>query len=86
MRTLILFLALPTAAIAAPVPSPENTAARCQAHGAVPVAGHDKATFKLLGELPPANHVLTVWRSVAGCPQPVVLREGIGAPEPTPER
>jgi len=30
-----------------------------------------------LGELPPGRLELTVWRRIAGCPIPAVLREGI---------
>lgn len=37
------------------------------------------ATVRRLGEMPPAAHVLTVYRAVDGCPTPVVLRRGIGA-------
>ncbi|MDP9414054.1 MAG: hypothetical protein M3Q08_08165 [Pseudomonadota bacterium] len=38
-----------------------------------------KAESKRLGELPPGNLVLSVVRGVGRCPQPVIVRYGIGA-------
>jgi hypothetical protein len=43
------------------------------------VAAERQASFKRLGDLPPAAHVLTVFRRIDGCVTPVVLRNGIEA-------
>ncbi|QXQ07537.1 hypothetical protein KX816_05810 [Sphingosinicellaceae bacterium] len=37
-----------------------------------------RAGFHKLGELPPANHVLALFRTIDSCPAPVVVRYGIG--------
>ena len=39
------------------------------------------ADAKRLGDLPPADAILTVLRREDGCEWPVVVRSGIGAPE-----
>lgn len=51
---------------------------RCQARGTQKARADETPPAKKLGELPPANHVLTVARSVDGCTTPVVVRYGIG--------
>ena len=38
------------------------------------------AEAKRLGDLPPADAILTVLRREDGCERPVVVRSGIGAP------
>jgi hypothetical protein len=43
------------------------------------VAAERGAGFKRLGDLPPAAHVLSVFRKIDGCVTPVVLRNGIEA-------
>jgi hypothetical protein len=37
------------------------------------------ARIRKLGEMPPADQVLTVYRTEDGCPKPVVVRRDIGA-------
>jgi hypothetical protein len=88
MRTLLLILALamitpPTMALADP--APQTPQRRC-ATAAPTLVAQGKAELKRLGDLPPANHMLALWRQVDGCPTPVVLREGIGGTWPTPRR
>ncbi len=41
-------------------------------------SGTADARARRLGDLPPANHVLTVYREVERCPVPVIVRYGIG--------
>ncbi len=41
-----------------------------------------EAESKRLGELPPGNLVLAVVRGINGCPQPVIVRYGIGGLQP----
>ena len=43
-----------------------------------------KVEPRKLGELPPGNLVLTVWRNVDGCSAPVIVRYGIGEHESAP--
>lgn len=38
-----------------------------------------RALWQRLDRLPPAAEILTVFRTVDGCPTPVVVRYGIGA-------
>lgn len=41
-------------------------------------ANSREAGIHKLGDMPPAKQYLTVLREIDGCPEPVVLREGIG--------
>ncbi|MBM3927202.1 MAG: hypothetical protein FJ335_01890 [Sphingomonadales bacterium] len=80
--TTLLLTALTTGPAQAPVSAPPPAVpipARCNPTAdktrGVRLAGPTK-----LGDLPPASQVLAVFRKDAdGCPQPVVLRKGIGA-------
>ena len=51
----------------------------CQHPGAKLTADAMSGYYRKLGDLPPANHVLTLFRTVGGCAQPVIVRYGIGA-------
>ena len=53
----------------------------------VHLAESDKGKFNRLGELPPAQLVLTVFREVDGCSEPVIVRHGygLGAPATDPQ-
>lgn len=53
----------------------------CKPDGPEMVAAAARAGFHRLGELPPANHVLTLFRTVDNCPAPVVVRYGIRGSE-----
>ena len=33
-----------------------------------------------LGDMPPGKQILTVYNEVDGCPQPIVVRDGVGMP------
>lgn len=63
---------------AAPMPGAD----RC---GGNRIAGHigPKAGAHTLAEQPPAARLYALYRMVDGCPEPIVLQEGIGA---NPER
>lgn len=78
MLTLILIaLAAPPAASAQLAAAPP---ARCEAPRITYAGkGTSQAGARKLGELPPAKHYLTVVRQVGGCPEPAVVRSGIGA-------
>jgi hypothetical protein len=72
---LIVLAAPAPAAMLAPVTPPSH----CPAPGITytgkgkPVTGPRK-----LGELPPARQYLAVVRHVGGCPEPAIIRSGIG--------
>jgi hypothetical protein len=76
MLSLILIsLAAPAAAPAQPPPR----ARFCEPKGVTYANRGGRATQpQRLGDLPPARHYLTVVRHVDGCPEPAVLRSGIG--------
>ncbi len=46
----------------------------------VPATSAKTDGFQRLDRLPPAAEYLTVYRAVGGCPTPVVVAYGIGAP------
>lgn len=75
MRALVVMAMLATPALAEPVSSPPHCRDR---NGVFPAAAEGAAAFRRLDRLPPAAHVLTVFRAVDGCPAPVVVRYGIG--------
>lgn len=89
MRLLLLLplLALGASATAQPF-SPDDRSAvpgvagmpMCQDSGITRVDETGGAAMRKLGELPPANHILTVLRTENGCIKPVIVRQGIGAP------
>jgi hypothetical protein len=60
---------------------PEWTSRTCAIDNRVVPTKDAKAKgFQRLDRLPPAAEYLTVYRAVGGCPTPVVVRYGIGAP------
>lgn len=72
-------LALPVPTLAQDGRTANKVADRCERPGATLVSRKvPTARVRKLGDLPPANQYLTVLRSVDNCPQPVVLRKGIG--------
>jgi hypothetical protein len=80
MRHLILIaaLALPSAALAQ-----QRLVTRdgkpCAASATLADGKASKPGTRKLGEMPGASQILTVYRTVDKCPEPVVLRSGIGA-------
>jgi hypothetical protein len=40
----------------------------------------DRGSQRKLGDMPPADQIKTVYRSKDGCPDPLVVRYGVGAP------
>lgn len=82
-------LTLLVAALAStPAPPAAESASAAEARTCPNVMHHAeqnrRARYRRLDQLPPGRLELTVLRSVGGCPEPVVLREGIGA-APAPE-
>lgn len=76
MLALVLALA---AAPGAEVALPNNVPARCgEVYGVRPAAAGDRPRGRRLGDLPPADHVLTVFRTIDRCPAPVIVRSDIG--------
>ena len=79
LSILILSLALPAAAAAAPPAAlPKQDGRECPADRARFGDGRPKAETRRLGELPPGALYLSVDRKVDGCRQPVIVRYGIG--------
>lgn len=76
-------LALPQpAAPQATAPRPpvaRRDVARTCRPGAQVVVGGPEIRARKLGEMPPASAYAAVYNEVDRCPQPIVLREGIGA-------
>ena len=72
-----MLLALAAALTASPLVD-AGVRARCPANPRVFEAAGTAGTLKRLDELPPAAHVLTLYREVGRCAEPVVLRGGIG--------
>ena len=78
---LILSLAIPAAALAAPPAPSLKPPPKCPADRMIfaDEKGQAKAQPRKLGELPPGQLYLSVDRNVAGCRMPVIVRYGIGA-------
>ena len=89
MRVLavILALTLPTAVATAEEPAaapanadPSKLADRCgTGNGLAQYRKDGGLRVQPLGAMPPAAEIRAVYRTVDGCPAPVVLRKGIGA-------
>ena len=73
MSTLLLALA------AAAAPAPTIRTQPCRRAAAEPVAARPSSPVRRLGDMPPARQVLGVYRSIDGCPTPVVVRDEVGA-------
>ena len=50
----------------------------CRRPGADRVDARQPARARKLGEMPPARQVLGVFRTVDGCPTPIVVRDTVG--------
>jgi hypothetical protein len=76
MRNLIL-----AAALVAPAPAAADYKAPPQhCPGTIrPADSPGKMSSRRLGELPPGQVVLTVYRAENGCPKPVVVRQNVGS-------
>ena len=68
-------LAAPAVSAPSPLPSP-NDGPKCPFERA---RSPDRAEFKRLGDLPPANQYLAVYRLIDGCRADIILARGIGA-------
>jgi hypothetical protein len=82
MRLLILAGLLAAPAASAQQRPPEGaTGVPCpRDRYLIPADGRRKAEARRLGELPPGDLILGVWRTENGCLAPVIVREGVGAP------
>lgn len=75
---MLLFLLAAAMAPASPVTQYRAPPEHCP--GAIrPTDSPGKLSSKRLGELPPGQVVLTVYRSENGCPKPVVVRQNVGS-------
>lgn len=84
MRILVLMAIMLPVPVFADIVTPPHAASRvCGRDDRIMPAGvtHDPG-FQRLDRLPPAAAYLTVYRSVDGCPAPVIIRYNIGAPTP----
>ena len=75
----IVLLTLAAAAATAPL-SPT----RCDRPTSQRVDTPVSANVRPLGEMPPARQILGVLRILDRCPTPIVVREQVGQPNPTP--
>ena len=67
-------IALMFAALVVPAAEP----AKCVPRAPQLAEADRRAAPEKLGELPPAQHYLTVYRAIDKCPAPVIVRYGIG--------
>lgn len=73
----LLALAAPAAA---PAPAAPPRALACHLPGITYVNKGKRVTRpQKLGEMPPASEYLAVVRHVGGCPEPAIVRTGIGS-------
>jgi hypothetical protein len=84
-------VAAPFASAPAQSPSADDPRARplggrtdCRPPMVRPADREWKGELRRLGELPPGQLTLTVFREVDGCPDPLIVRYGIGSPEARP--
>jgi len=79
---MLFLLATLAAAGAAPtvvrIPEPAAAADRCAPTRPTFAKGKKGSALRRLGEEPPATEYLAVVRNVGGCPEPAVVRTGIG--------
>ena len=79
--------AAPAAVVQSPNSKATATGERCQRADIILAQPLETPGSKRLGELPPGNVVLTVFRQENGCHKPVIVRYGIGSnPAPAPRR
>ena len=97
MRVLILALLLAGSGSAAPRPDPSVSSSprqplaidlvQCRRLDVVPADGPAPPRAQRLGELPPGDTILAVYRTDAdGCVRPVIVRYGDGRPAPPEAR
>lgn len=88
MRILIAAaLLLPAPAFADMVGRSDKAARVCGRDNRVlQAAAAGQGGFQRLDHLPAAKEYLTVYRSIGGCPAPVIVRYDIGASVATPRR
>ena len=84
MRVLIAAaLLLPIPVLADTVGRPDGAARTCgQDNRVLPASSSTRSGFQRLDRLPAAKEYLTLYRSVGGCPAPVIVRYNIGAAVP----
>ena len=91
MRLLFIMVALAVPSASSVAETPKRAQAPVLENPGMPIAGRrecrrpnvhpaegKKGKFNRLGELPPGDLVLTVYRDVDGCPDPVIVRQGYG--------
>lgn len=80
LATAASFAQAPAAQAPAALPQMPELRRDCPVDARVrPVGDPEAGRFRRLGDLPPAAHLLTVFRVVDGCPAPVIVRADIGA-------
>lgn len=84
MRRVLVLLPAALLIAAAPPAGQTDTGKGCMNRGVdYATAQPDPGSFRRLDQLPPANEILTVIRSVDGCQKPVIVRYNIpGAHRP----
>lgn len=78
LSTLIILAALPSVAAERPTPAPLKQCAQPQPEQ---IEARHPIGMRKLGEIAPAKQLLGVYRSVDGCPNPIVVREEVGLPK-----
>ena len=78
LSILILSLAIPVAAAAAPPVTLPKAPGKCPSDQPVFANRTGNENSRKLGELPPGSLYLAVDRQVDGCRQPVIVRHNIG--------
>ncbi len=63
------------------MPNPGALPERCLKRDRLRVKGRNEAKTGKLGDMPAADHIKTVYRSADGCPDPLVVRHGVGMPK-----
>lgn len=85
MRTLFIVALLPLAPAMAQQAPRTSLPAKCKPTAGLVEYKPDGATRpRPLADMPQAVEIKTLWRVVDGCPQPIVVRRGLGNPSATP--
>ena len=83
VATTVIAALLAAAPATSTTTAPVAPAGHCDASYGLHRADTAAATrFRLLGDLPPADLILTVYREIDRCPAPIIVRANIGAPAP----
>jgi hypothetical protein len=72
--------AIPPTAPSTTMPVIGTVPEKCVTNDRLRVKTTDRGSQRKLGEMPPADQIKTVYRSKDGCPDPLVVRYGVGAP------